>query len=313
MGATSNLDFAVANVIMGVEKFSPHLVDNYIIFYDEKDKFKTESIFKNISEKIEFRPINTYKIPANISFYERYSKLYLAKYFIFDLLKEYDKVLWLDADICIQGDISGIFSYGPMAWRPTVVSMKTKLEKLYDIPESATAPNGGVILVTRDIDGYERYTDEIIELCNELMEKYEKPNVDELAFGLLAYRNNIKVDLLPDTYNAGCSWPCAFDAKIVHSIGPKKFWNSPENYFVFSHWKENNEIWKQKGGGDKVSIDLSSYKKSKFIIYLNYYWYKMISKITYGQTKKKHLEARAYWKDFVNLHRMMNKKTRRNH
>ena len=246
--ATSNLDFAVANVIIGIEKNSPDLVDNYIIYYDSNDAFTTENIFYKISSKIIFKEFDDSSTPENLSYYKRYSKLYLAKYIIFKLLDEYEKVLWLDADLCIQDDISEIFSYGPIAWRPTKSSAKDRLEGYTSLPDYVTMPNGGVILVTRDILNHEECYQNCLDICAELTQNVDSPSIDEFTFCLLAYKMNIKVQHLPETFNMYSNDKDSELAKIVHAIGPNKFWNTPLRHRLFPKWKENNILWEQYGG-----------------------------------------------------------------
>lgn len=260
---TKDLEFAVANIIIGIEEYSPGLIDNYIILCDDSEYFEDKSLLKKISPKVLFKNINISDIYLEFldKQVKRYSKFFLAKFFIFELLQDFEKILWLDADICIQGDISDIFSYGPMAWRPTVIPMSKKLEKYMSLPEEASAPNGGVILVTRDIKDYAKHTANCFNILKYMAQnKIDISSVDEIVFGLLSYKNCIPVKMLPPTYNSGCSWKDSENAKIVHSIGEEKFWNSPLRYVLFPAWQKHHQAWIDLGG-----CDCKSYKYQKFL------------------------------------------------
>ena len=110
LGATGNITFAVANVLIGIKKHSPELQADFYIYHKditEIDQHLLNSII----------PINfiEYNFPANNTedlekfAFKRYSQLAFSRFECFNLLNEYKKVVWLDVDTLIQKDISSLF------------------------------------------------------------------------------------------------------------------------------------------------------------------------------------------------------------
>lgn len=296
-GVTASLIPAVANIIIGIESNSKNLEANYVIMHLPGEKFNDNDLkaLYAITSRIEFKEVSFTKyekLLENTSVFskERYGGLILfSKYFIFDLLNEYHNVLWLDADILIQGDITPIFSKKPMAWRPALrpmVNIKLK-DDLYKFTEEDSRPNGGVIFVSDEIPNYDKMTDECFNLiANEI--GYLPDAMDELVFGVLNHKFSIGVNKLHPRYNAGCGWQNSHRAIIVHSIGSNKFWNSVVRYSLFHRWRENNSKWVKLGGTNLVQ-DLKG--KDLFLgDSLNYintslenciYWNSILSDISY--------------------------------
>ena len=257
---TSSYIFAAANVILGVERHSPGLISKYVVYEDTADPVDDVSkvICKKLfSTKVEFRP---YKVPeignGKLSkIYSRFSKLNFCKFKIFDLLNEFDNVLYLDSDILIQGDISALFrKYKPLAWRPTVVPMRQKLNEAClkrwgGVTDTDCAPNAGVIFASRQVGDYKKLTYDCYRILGELVELTDRISVDELTFGLLAHEHQIRVKILPGKFNSGTGWKNSENAIIVHSIGKYKFWNDLLRNRLFPEWEENNKIWLTAGGG----------------------------------------------------------------
>lgn len=116
MGISSNLMFAASNVIMGIEEHSPDLISKYIIYHIKEDPVTAsdQKTMTDLCDKVEFRYYEL-REESEHRICEKFSKMVLCKFSIFSLLKEFSSVLWLDADILIQGDISEIFDYAPLA------------------------------------------------------------------------------------------------------------------------------------------------------------------------------------------------------
>lgn len=256
---SSDYIFAAANVILGVERFSPGLISKYVIFEDSTDPVDdaSKAICKKLfSTKVEFR---SYKDPdigkgKLYKIYSRFSKLNFCKFKIFDLLSEFDNVLYLDSDVLIQGDVSVLFKkYKPLAWRPTVVPMCQKLNenclKRWGVTDIDSAPNAGVIFASRELGNYQNLTSDCYRILEELVELTDRISLDELTFGLLAHEYQINVKTLPGKFNSGTGWKNSESAIIVHSIGKYKFWNDLLRNRLFPKWEENNKIWLAAGGG----------------------------------------------------------------
>ena len=255
----------VANVIIGIEKYSPGLIDDYVIFYNENDPIKETDIqaFMGITTNIQYR-----KLPKDTALSEReqdrYSSLLLAKFHIFDLLEEYKYALYLEADMLVQGDISDIFTYGPMAWmkHPYLqdgllingikYNSRNMIYKL--ISDKTIAPHGGVVLVNDEIKESRACLDRLYQYVAYTREMNIGINLDEVALAILAEQLGIKVSLLPERYNFV---PLRNDIDdipiIIHAEGSNKFWNDRLLNIFYSEWNVNNELWKRHGGSRHVS------------------------------------------------------------
>lgn len=290
---------AVANIIIGIEHYSKHLDASYVIFHMKDEIFKENDLkaLHAITNKVEFRSLDFSKYEdslKNTSLYQNYQKRYgglivYAKFFIFNLLTEFHNVLWLDADILIQGDISSIFKFKPMAWRPALIPMTSvKINKAsYKFTDKDTRPNAGVIFVSDEIPNYSTLTEECFNiLINEIDDLTGA--LDEIIFGIINHKYSIGAQQLHPRYNCGCGWQNSHRALIVHSIGPNKFWNSAIRFSLFHKWKENNDKW-VKLGGTNIASTLNG--SEHFVgINLNYinaslensiYWNNILSDISY--------------------------------
>lgn len=173
------------------------------------------------------------------------------------MLKEYDRVLYLDCDILIQGDISPIFREVPLAWRPTVDPLHNKINPLTfsewkGVTEKNSAPNGGVIFASRLLPNYCTATERCYSILEKLAPLTNAGCLDELVFGLFAYQYQVDVYHLPKRFNCVADWEHSEDAYIVHSVGKDKFWNNILRTRLFPAWEHNNNYWKSLGGSSYV-------------------------------------------------------------
>ncbi|MDO4920371.1 MAG: glycosyltransferase [Phascolarctobacterium sp.] len=306
-GITSNLTFAVANVIIGIEKYSPGLVDKYIIFFDEKDPIAEEEmqVILKISSKAEFRELNMENVHIPEDGLKRFSALNYAKNQVFRLLNEFHKVLWLDADIVIQDDISEIFKYTPMAWRKTVVPFNKKISCWEGnlIGEEYTAPNGGVIFVSDELEDYDSLYDKSCDVMEKLFRTVSMVALDELTFGVLNFQYNLGAKELPAKYNSGCGWKDSQHACLVHSIGTDKFWNDALRHIMFPQWEQFNSIYLAAGGTNspqkklKREGYLGKSARSVFAAFKNYdYWCALTEKASFSEAI---IPGHNYFKKYI--------------
>lgn len=245
LAATGNMAFALANTLIGLKKYSPNLADDIIVYeqgFNDKDKRIINGIIpvKFIDYKfflqsdINQKQINTF------------TSLTYARYECFDLLNQYKNVIWLDIDILIQKDISGIIEYA----QETGISACKEKELVrinftkpiegykMDIPNY----NAGILILSDKLLHYEK----LKEWCYKTTEKYK----DFLCFadqGIIALMNqefNFNINPLPDLYNYYILFEDASNAFIIHLYGPQKFWN----FFDNEEWFKNHQEWLDLGG-----------------------------------------------------------------
>ena len=112
--STINQIFAVGNVLIGLKKHFSLSEEEYdVILYvdkdmDKKDEKALKQIYKNIIIN-HFNKIfgNEYNNSNAIKYFTNMAH---ARYEAFDLLNEYDKILYLYTDVLIQEDISEILN-----------------------------------------------------------------------------------------------------------------------------------------------------------------------------------------------------------
>ena len=107
--STTNQIFAVGNVLIGLKKHFSLPEEEYdIILYVDKDmNIKDENALKKIYNNIIINNFN--KIFSdeynNSNTIKYFTSMAHARYEVFDLLNEYEKILYLDTDVLIQKDI----------------------------------------------------------------------------------------------------------------------------------------------------------------------------------------------------------------
>lgn len=176
----------------------------------------------------------------------------IGVYFIFyvHLLNHYKKVLYLDGDTLVFGDLTPLFE---MEGRFLARRFQRNLAVEYvhpeiimqkeGVPSSADCINTGVVLFDMEYWRDGKLKQEFLSLAAEYGWNAFK-NPDQGFFNIICWRHSIK-DKLPEYYNtfiseiekssshftkisnAGISFPCLsnLDIKIIHFIGPIKPWH----------------------------------------------------------------------------------------
>lgn len=309
MGITSDLMFAAMNVIIGVEKHSPGLIQRYVIFYLEEDPISEidKKSAERISDKVEFRVFNP-KIKQEDfkEIIDKYTLLYFCKFAVFDLIKEFNNVLWLDVDLLIQGDISPIFNSKTIAWR---ASLSARFCDLLEFPgiiisENDTKPNAGVIFVNRNEKNSKITMDECWELAKEIRKCTKRLSLDEMVFGIIVIKHKINVTLLPREYNLVFHMKSSRESVIQHAMGKKKFWNNSVMNLIFGEWRQNNQKWIDVGGTSYVGPIEGEIGKSSASIYKAFCWLDYWSKILPSEyeMKDRNLIPGNYFSNFVQFY-----------
>ena len=112
-GITSDYDFALANVLIGIKKHFNYKNEYDIIVYhdglNEEIKETLNKIMPCTFFKFKSRVNEKLLSEENLKLY---SNMCLARFECFDLLKKYRKVIWHDVDILIQDDFSELLKLG---------------------------------------------------------------------------------------------------------------------------------------------------------------------------------------------------------
>jgi lipopolysaccharide biosynthesis glycosyltransferase len=168
LGASGNMAFAAANVLMQLKKYSPNLANDVIIFQQgmsEKDMRLMQTIMPCRFIEYEF------KRDIDEKYIGRFTPVAFSRYDCFDMLDEYRKILWLDIDILIQKDITEMcsdtstgacFSQG---YYPVWTVFKKKFDCPYDLDRNYY--DSGTFIIQDKIQDVPRYR----EITNWLYDK----------------------------------------------------------------------------------------------------------------------------------------------
>lgn len=291
---SNNYVFAFANVLISLKKYSNNLLDHCdIILYHDGISLENRNLLRKLCNNIRFEEIYFHSKFDNILDFVKSKKwnIYIVvKFFGFDLVKRYEKVLFLDADVLIKQDISSIFEIKEeMAWRK-VIGWNT-VERLSSVLENKndyiSVGNGGVIYFTNKINKYNINDDDIV-LAFEKLKNLKISGIDEIILAYIAYKKRIKLKELDISFNCSAAFYTpdenenlrinnflksrnAFtefeninkNVKIIHFLNSRgittKPWENLASYLYFREWAENYEEWISMGGSGLVSFTEEDY------------------------------------------------------
>lgn len=273
-GITNDYSFALANVLIGMKRHhKKYFWDDIIVFHEDLPK-KDQKLLNSIlpckfvvfdNSRVDVKKLN----PVTV---KTYSVPTLSRFYCFDLLNEYSKVIWHDVDILIQKDFSGLLKYGEKSgFALTQTDSSFYVESNFFRPIKGYSMykvlyNAGIIVISDKLKGYELFTDWCFDKLNEIA-----PDIrwlDQGPLNLLIEEFNIDVEHI-DILKYCChpDRPTYKDAAIIHAYGSNKFWNSTKLQSQFPEWVKNNNVWQSiqkttyEKHNEKVSIILSVYDR----------------------------------------------------
>ncbi|CAM3565650.1 hypothetical protein HEGA106846_04740 [Helicobacter ganmani] len=165
LAGDEKLDFAIANVIIGLKRYNESLIDRVFVYTDMPQE-KRDKISLIWRDKIafvafgyedferEFSCATNEEIPECIAQDKRYGHHIYAKFYCFDLLRDYDYVIWLDSDVLVQNSIEDILAVDTdFKWgNGQRKQIEAYLSNFAEINEQEIAKrNGGVISFSKNI------------------------------------------------------------------------------------------------------------------------------------------------------------------
>ena len=245
--------FAVGNVLIGLKKhFSLPEKDYDVILYvsgnmNKKDENALKQIYKDII-------INYYKSPLektmkNANCALIWSLMTFARYEVFALLEQYNKILYLDTDVLIQKDIIGLLDINKdisVSYEGTNLRGNIENKLLTENFNSSKYNldikvfNAGVFFINDSIKSGK----EIKDWCYKMSAEWIM--TDQPILNLMVQEFNLEVNDFSDKYNRYYFLNNSVndDAYILHTAWVSKFWNGVNN----SEWNENNKKWIELGG-----------------------------------------------------------------
>lgn len=249
VAVSDNLAFAAGNIAISLNRYMK--MDYDLLVYTsgmgEKDKAVLNALPHTRVVEYEFEPdfLNYMmtKLPPNCRFKDERKLMRFCHYEAFKLLEDYRNVVWIDADMSVQADLSGILEYVPFGMT---------LDTPWKVGNQFIAP----------IEGFDMEKDAYcsgIMMLNEALPYqaiykwlFEKTKVyaprmkngDQAIINLMIQEFRLCPVVMPlEEYQCIYTKKEGISAKVVHFGTDKKVWNDniilncyPEWYRVYNEW-----------------------------------------------------------------------------
>jgi lipopolysaccharide biosynthesis glycosyltransferase len=260
LGVTQNHAFAAGCVLQALRRHSPEFGADILVYNDGKLFPKDAEILAESGARPLVYAAPDHAFPAEAL--KNFSLFTLARFECLRLLRDYEPAIWLDVDIAVQRDISGLRSFGPFAlsledplsalppYPPAKASINVRAP-VPDLDGDADNYNAGVLVFQHTLPDPER----LYRLCMQWLEQYapllnypDQAVINMLAQYLKRQDPALVAQLPHDVYNAHPKNPAAWDAAIVHGFSVFKFWSNGLVGCCFPEWERDYRAWVRKGG-----------------------------------------------------------------
>ena len=230
----------IGNILIQIQETNKELFDEAIIYYKtitEKDKEVMNNIMPCKFIKYE-SPFS--KETSDLENFKKFSDLMFARYHMFELLDEYETIMWIDTDVVIKGELTNLInkskitgmvanfespddcSYNKIDYVKTC--FKTQIP-FYDMEKYNMS--SGLIIVNEKLKTNNMHTQWLYNKTEEYADNLILPDQGILNI----FIQEFEINVTPAGNNgAYCFYPSykRDDEKaiIVHSWGSRKFWNN---------------------------------------------------------------------------------------
>lgn len=257
LACTDNLAFAAGNVALSLHKYMPDVDYECVIAHGPLNP-RDHAVLKSLPKvrlwpfafEDSFVETMLVKIPKESRFRSMNAMMALAHFEMFKLLDEYSFVSWLDLDVSIQADISGIVQFAPFGITVdsyfTIQNNFVRPIKSYDM----TAPGFcTAVIVVSDQLPYKALYDWCYKKAVEYADTLINP--DQAIINLAFQEFGITPNLMPvDVWQCRPDWTTAITANIVHFGYIKKTWNDEVICNSLPEWYRMHREWQKRGGSD---------------------------------------------------------------
>ncbi len=251
LGATGNLTFALGVVLKSLKKHNEKLLQesDVIIYYQQMSEQQRQALAAILPcQFIPYQFPHMENMQAHVL--RDYGEMTFVRYECFRYLKTYQYVFWLDADILIRGDISGMRQAIPhgIGFRREYHDERVEVNFTASIEGfDMKAPhfNAGIMAISQALTpDKDALSDWCYKKTFEISEHLYYP--DQGILLLMCQHFGLHIDTLPEMYNCGAHRPTSIlrQARIVHAIGHRKFWK----YYYFNEWFECYKEWVKETG-----------------------------------------------------------------
>ena len=264
MGGTHDYAFAIGNVLIGLEKMSPGLVNRVLVFHNgisEHDQACLRKIRQ--CDFADYAPPALMPLSGNDTM-KRFSLLSFVSYETFRQLEHAEYVLFLDADLVILRDISGLLDYAPLGLKKGGYPLNKSLgPNDYGIDDSVLGPSSGVIIAHESMP-WQGLTEQCYELTAKHWNTLHYP--DQGIINLVLYRNGIKHNSFPVSFNSSLN-DFVPNRHIHHEGFKEKFWNNGIMNLLSPEWEGYDREWRALGGtpygGKKAMWEFNSMHRNR--------------------------------------------------
>jgi lipopolysaccharide biosynthesis glycosyltransferase len=249
-GLTSDMQFAAGVSILNFVSVHGKSGYDFLVYSDSKlSKLQTVLSSQGINIRVvKYTPPISWLGLYSSKAVAYFSPLVLSKFEIFNNLNDYKRVIWLDYDIVIKGELKDLISKGKFDF--ACLTSSHTIGKAFISPPKEVDPvilskdgiSAGVLAVTDSFPSYQDATKSLYEtyLVHRSNLYYPEQAIfdvflDGKDFNWLQLEGNIYCDL-PENETAG--------SLILHAWGPNKFWNGRSN----TTWSNFYRIWLGAGG-----------------------------------------------------------------
>lgn len=251
LGVTGNLTFALGVVLKTLKRHNAKLLEraDVIVYYQNMDEACRKALNDILPCRFEY-----YRFPHMEGLRPQalrdYGEMTFVRYECFRFLQQYEYVLWLDADILIQNDISGMLAQIPhgIGFRREYYDERVRMNFTHDIPGyKMDAPhfNAGIMAASHHLPADRNA---MADWCYQKTAEITKSLIfpDQGILLLMCQHFGIDIDPLDEKYNCEARRKASVlkGAAIVHAVGHRKFWK----YYYFDEWFQTYKEWVKQTG-----------------------------------------------------------------
>ena len=248
--------FAAGNVAIALNRYCRNNAYDIVIYHSglsEQDKRVfmkiPHCILKEYTLEEKFIEFMLESLPEECRFRTRERLMCFAHFEAFRLLEEYENVVWLDADILVREDMTGLMKLAPLAFAADRHSVGEQFiasfQCKYDLNREAIRIS---MMVLGDSLPYE----EMYKWCYQEAWKYAaySKNPEQAVINLCLQEFDLQPLLIPNDWQ--CCDPYIFEISIesrcIHFGTEHKVWNDEKLFIFYPEWYRNHAKWLKLGG-----------------------------------------------------------------
>ena len=263
MGITADIAFAAGTLLASILAQDPGFDADVVIFHDGLAEDQ-QAAFLALWPRCHFRSFTVADVEARLKtpitapkvadYFQHLTHMVMAKLELPVLLEEYERVVWLDADMLVRGPLTGLWDFDCIAWRPLPPGAYSRRARVLAAYAGATLDpavpllNGGTIGLGQGFREKGGSPDALHDVARDLILRAPSTQLAEMPWYLVAALLSLPVTSYPRRFNHSVAAPGVADATIVHAIGPHKFWNAAPLRQLFPDWLQHQQTWVAAGG-----------------------------------------------------------------